>query len=112
MKIGIALLTKDNVYSIEGELPTRPTGDKEILEYLIDRCEGFVCSRNTEKKLPIRWLEKPFTNDLNLGIETFKTYPPDILLINRSSDTREGKKLRLDGWKKTNLEVWIKDSNA
>jgi len=112
MRVGIALLTKDNVYSINDELPIRPSDDKEILQYLIDRCKGFVCSMNTEKKLPIKWLEKPFMDDLNLGIETFETHPPDILLINRSSDTRDGKKLRLDGWKKTNLEVWIKDSNA
>jgi len=110
MKVGIVLLTHDNVYSVgTDELPVRPAGDKEILQYLVDRCDGFVCSLNTQAKLPSEWLEKPFKDELNLGIKTFETNPPDLLLINRSSDTRDGKKLRLDGWKKTTLEVWIKD---
>ena len=104
MRIGSLLLTADDVYVKDGRLPIRPDHDKEWLKYLCKRGK-VIASPNTIKDLP-DWIEYGKPWDLNLGIKTLYTDPPDILLISRSIDKMDGKKFDLSKWEKVEVEVW------
>ena len=126
---GLVLLDIEHRYIVNGELPERPTFDKKFLLSLVkDR----VClaSENTINDLP-----KSITNSclevtengyltwtVNLGIKTFKEFPPDVFFISRTpSDislprTDKDKYFDID-WLNNlydivishhNLEIWIR----
>ena len=98
--IGIVLVSKDWYYLDEnGELPTRPSFDKDLL---LGLCTGldYICSDNTEKELPASLRQrlgiKSLTPEINLGIKTFKEYPPDIFFVVKSKQAlHNGKKFDL-----------------
>lgn len=126
---GIVLLDRLNRYIVDGKLPERPDFDKKFLLSLVkDR----VClaSANTFKDLPrsittssVEITENGYLNwTVNLGIKTFKEFPPDIFFISRSpSDigvptTNKDKYFDIE-WLNTlydivishhNLEIWIR----
>jgi len=88
---GIVLLDRLNRYIVDGKLPERPDFDKKFLLSLVkDR----VClaSANTIKDLPrsintssVEITENGYLNwTVNLGIKTFKEFPPDVFFISRS----------------------------
>ena len=88
---GIVLLDRLNRYIVDGKLPERPDFDKKFLLSLVkDR----VClaSANTIKDLPrsittsiVEITENGYLNwTVNLGIKTFKKFPPDVFFISRS----------------------------
>ena len=88
---GIVLLDGLNRYIVDGKLPERPDFDKKFLLSLVkDR----VClaSANTFKDLPksittstVEITENGYLNwTVNLGIKTFKEFPPDVFFISRS----------------------------
>lgn len=126
---GLVLLDRLDRYMVNGKLPERPTFDKKFLLSLVkDR----VClaSKNTINDLP-----KSITNSclevtengyltwtVNLGIKTFKEFPPDVFFISRTpSDiglprTDKDKYFDID-WLNNlynivishhNLEIWIR----
>lgn len=126
---GLVLLDIEHRYIVNGKLPERPTFDKKFLLSLVkDR----VClaSKNTINDLP-----KSITNSclevtengyltwtVNLGIKTFKEFPPDVFFISRTpSDiglprTDKDKYFDID-WLNNlydivishhNLEIWIR----
>lgn len=91
--IGIVLVSRDGYYlDSEGDLPERPKGDKKFLVNLVYN-KIVLCSTNTLKDLPrsIYISAAGFTTDptakydVNLGINTFKSAPPDIMLVVRSN---------------------------
>jgi hypothetical protein len=101
--IGIVLISADGYYlGPNGELPKRPWFDKDLL---LGICKGMniLCSPNTERTLPASICKVANTvnssthmKDVNLGISTFKTTPPDILILVQSSQfLGEGKKFDL-----------------
>lgn len=127
---GIVLLDRLNRYIVDGKLPERPDFDKKFLLSLVkDR----VClaSANTIKDLPrsittssVEITENGYLNwTVNLGIKTFKEFPPDVFFISRSpADTvipirnSEDKYFDIE-WLNTlydivishhNLEIWIR----
>lgn len=89
--IGLVLLDQLNRYMVDGKLPTRPAFDKE---FLLKMVKNKVClaSTNTIKDLPksitnscLEITENGYLNwNVNLGIKTFKEFPPDIFFISRS----------------------------
>lgn len=91
VKFGIVLLDQLDRYIVNGRLPSRPDFDKDLLLAL---CNGRDClaSENTFKDLPgsVKNLVKSITTianseyEVNLGIKTFKEYPPDIFFISRT----------------------------
>ena len=89
--VGLVLLDSENRYMVNGELPERPDFDKTFLLSLVkDR----VClaSENTIKDLPksvtnscLEITENGYLNwTVNLGIQTFKEFPPDVFFISRA----------------------------
>ena len=127
---GIVLLDRLNRYIVDGKLPERPDFDKKFLLSLVkDR----VClaSANTFKDLPrsittssVEITENGYLNwTVNLGIKTFKEFPPDIFFISRSPAdavipirNSEDRYFDID-WLNTlydivishhNLEIWIR----
>ena len=93
--IGLVLLDQINRYMVNGEIPKRPDFDKE---FLLNVIKNKVClaSENTIKDLPksianscLEITENGYLNwEVNLGIKTFKEFPPDVFFISRSpSDT-------------------------
>ena len=127
--IGIVLLSADNYYvGLSDELPPRPHFDKALL---LAVCKGMdvLCSANTEKGLPksvkqvANTVNVPSTlKDVNLGIATFKSDPPDVLLLVRSRGLLYGGKLFDIPWLFTNytcvsgnttcvdaVSVWLKN---
>jgi hypothetical protein len=97
--IGIVLLSLDDYYlSADGELPARPLFDKELLLALCKNA-NIGCSPNTEKALPksIRDVASTINSttwrpNVNLGIRTFRTAPPDIMLVVRGNNWLNGGK--------------------
>ena len=91
VKLGIVLLDQLDRYIVNGRLPSRPDFDKDLLLAL---CKNKNCltSENTFKDLPKSLIElvKSITTmansgyEVNLGIKTFKEYPPDIFFISRT----------------------------
>lgn len=89
--IGLVLLDQINRYMVNGEIPKRPDFDKE---FLLNIVKSRVClaSENTIKDLPksvtnscLEITENGYLNwTVNLGIKTFKEFPPDIFFISRS----------------------------
>lgn len=109
--IGMVLLSIDNYYlGPNGELPARPYFDKDLLLAL---CKGMnvLCSPNTEKDLPKSVFNAANTvnsvahlKDVNLGIATFKTNPPDIMLVVHGHNwLHEGKPFD-DAWLQDNYK--------
>ena len=126
---GIVLLDKLNRYIVDGKLPERPDFDKQ---FLISLVKNRVClaSENTIKDLPksittsiLEITENGYLNwTVNLGIQTFKEFPPDVFFISRApSDievptTDKDKYFDID-WLNNlydiviahhNLEIWIR----
>lgn len=89
--IGLVLLDQINRYMVNGEIPKRPDFDKALL---LNMVKNKVClsSENTIKDLPksitnncLEITENGYLNwEVNLGIKTFKEFPPDIFFISRS----------------------------
>ena len=88
---GVVLLDRVGRYMVNGELPERPDFDKKFLLSLV---KNRIClaSENTIKDLPksianscLEITENGYLNwTVNLGIKTFKEFPPDIFFISRS----------------------------
>jgi hypothetical protein len=119
MTQGIVLLSKDSFYlTNSGELPLRPTWDKQFITELI-RGKVVLCSFATLRSLPSSMFAvASFTTDvnakydINFGIDTFKTARPDQLLVVRSlKDMGDGKKFNLRNWhniyKSKELEIYV-----
>ena len=127
--IGLVLLDQLNRYMVDGKLPTRPAFDKD---FLLNIVKNKVClvSNNTIKDLPksitnscLEITENGYLNwTVNLGIKTFKEFPPDVFFISRTpSDigvpkTNKDKYFDID-WLNNlydivishhNLEIWIR----
>lgn len=126
---GIVLLDRLNRYIVDGKLPERPDFDKKFLLSLV---KNRVClaSANTLKDLPrsittstVEITENGYLNwTVNLGIKTFKQFPPDVFFISRSpadTDAPESDKDKYFDiyWLNTlydivishhNLEIWIR----
>lgn len=126
---GIVLLDRLNRYLVNGELPERPDFDKKFLLSLVkDR----VClaSAATIKDLPksitnscLEITENGYLNwTVNLGIKTFKEFPPDVFFISRSPSDIGAPKSDKDKYfdiewlnnlydiviSHHNLEIWIR----
>lgn len=91
---GIVLLDRLNRYIVDGKLPERPDFDKKFLLSLV-KDKVCLASANTLKDLPrsittstVEITEIGYLNwTVNLGIKTFKEFPPDVFFISRSPDT-------------------------
>lgn len=93
MIVGIVLLAQDDCYvGPNGELPERPAFDKKFITQLA-KGRNIVCSENTAKVLPnsIKRVANDVTQknqcqstDVNFGISTFRSTPPDMMIIIRS----------------------------
>lgn len=128
--IGLVLLDHINRYMVNGEIPKRPDFDKT---FLLNMVKNKVClaSENTIKDLPksitnscLEITENGYLNwEVNLGIKTFKEFPPDIFFISRSTlyevnhSLYEQDKFFDMYWLETkynrvishhNLEIWIR----
>lgn len=127
--IGLVLLDTENRYLVNGELPERPYFDKEFLLRLV---KNKVClaSESTIKDLPksvttscLEITENGYLNwNVNLGIKTFKEFPPDIFFISRSPSDTDAPKSDKDKYfdiywlnnlydiviSHHNLEIWIR----
>lgn len=128
--IGVVLLDRLDRYLINGKLPERPDFDKDFLLRLVAN-KVCLASENTISELP-----KSITNScleitenghlnwtVNLGIKTFKEFPPNIFFISRTPAyepnmlrTNKDKYFDIE-WLKSNydivishhnLEIWIK----
>ena len=117
MKVGIMLLSQDNMYvDKNGKLPKRPKFDKELLTALV-KGQMFTCSENTFEDLPDSILKNAFYTrgrdyDINLGVATFRN-APHLLIVTRSEEYLQGgKHFSLKGYKRyfegNGLELWIK----
>lgn len=91
VKIGVVLLDQLDRYIVNGKLPSRPDFDKEFLLNLVKN-KKCIASDNTMQDLPpsifnsvdsINAVEVT-DYDVNLGIKTFKEYPPDIFFVSRT----------------------------
>ncbi len=88
---GIVLLDRLNRYIVDGKLPERPDFDKKFLLSLV-KDKLCLASANTIKDLPrsittstVEITENGYLNwTVNLGIKTFKEFPPDVFFISRS----------------------------
>lgn len=129
-KLGVVLLDQLNRYVVNERLPSRPDFDKE---FLVNICKDrhILTSENTLKTLPksitgiIRHLsiECETEYEVNLGIKTFKEFPPDIFFISRTPKyepvqfrSKNDKYFDIE-WLKANydivinhhnLEIWLK----
>ena len=118
MKVGIILLSQDNMYvDNHGRLPKRPDFDKELLVALV-KGQKFTCSENTFNDLPDSIMKNAYYTagrdyDVNLGIKTFKWDKPHLLLVTRSPQyLNSGKHFSLEGYNRyfdsPTLEIWIR----
>jgi hypothetical protein len=90
-KIGVVLLDQKNRYLVGEKLPKRPDFDKLFLSNMC-RDKKLLCSTNTLIDLPMSITNHcaSVTNigtddwEVNLGIKTFKEFPPDIFFISRT----------------------------
>lgn len=114
--IGIVLISTDGYYvGPNGELPKRPWFDKGLLLAL---CKGMnvLCSPNTKNDLPNSVIKVANTvnspiwqADVNLGISTFRSTPPDIMLVVRGTDNlNKGKKFDMQ-WLNDNYKCVSKN---
>lgn len=89
--IGLVLLDQINRYMVNGEIPKRPDFDKTFLLTMVKN-KLCLASENTIKDLPksiinscLEITENGYLNwEVNLGIKTFKEFPPDVFFISRS----------------------------
>ena len=105
MSLGICLISSDGYYlGANGELPTRPVWDKEVLKYL---AEGHVilCSPNTSVSLPQSIVERAkdividpeLEHDINFGIRTFAEAPPSVFLLVKSREPLlDGRRFKIE----------------
>lgn len=130
-KIGVVLLDRMDRYVVNGTIPTRPDFDKS---FLLELVKGRTClaSENTIKDLPnsiinssLEIIENGYLKwEVNLGIKTFKNFPPDIFFVSRTpidipiEPTSDRDKYFDINWLITNykaiishhnLEIWIKN---
>jgi len=111
--IGTILLSKDNKYiDKDGNLPSRPDYDKEMLKALV---KGHSVSAKGYNMLPpsIRAVCSDYNDNYTMPITIRELAEADILLVNRSSEILEGgKEFRLDNFKcikeENQIELWIK----
>lgn len=90
-KIGVVLLDQKNRYLLGEQLPKRPDFDKLFLSNLC-KDKKLLCSVNTLAELPTSItstcasVTSVGTEDweVNLGIKTFKEFPPDIFFVSRT----------------------------
>ncbi len=116
IKIGIILISKDGYYvGDKGQLPKRPSFDKELITYLATN-EVVLCSENTFKDIPpsIRKVVKDLTTDkdadwtVNFGISTFKEKCDIFYIIHSNENLDNGKYFNIDRLKKMyNIESEI-----
>lgn len=121
--IGLVLLDQENRYLVNNELPKRPDFDKQFLLNLVNN-KICLASENTIKDLPksitnscLEITENGYLNwTVNLGIKTFKEFPPAIFFISRSQESntslysKEDKYFDID-WLKSNYDLVISHHN-
>lgn len=108
--IGSILLNKHNHYLVNGKLPLRPNGDKELLSAIV---ANGVISRQGWAMLPKSIRERYVMSyaDSNVAITISELGKADILLVNRALDEEihTFKEFRLDKhYKVAEVEVWLK----
>ena len=110
--VSTILLTQDNCYLCDGELPHRPQFDKQFLSALI---EGEIISEEAAKLLPKSMTDKvlDITNEIEPTIPiTIKEIDglTDILIVVRSNMSCNGKKFRFDNFDRIlrtgGIEIW------
>jgi len=114
MKVGLILLTENNVYvSNEGNLPKRPPFDKALLKSIVS---GEKVSLQGYETLPPS-IQAIIAQGPAQGGDTFPITIPEIgtvklLIISRSNVEMEGKQFRMDNFrrlvKQDQLELWIR----
>lgn len=108
--IGTILLNRHNHYLVNGNLPLRPEGDKELLSALV---ANGVVSRQGWPLLP-RSVQQRYVMsyaDSNIAVTIPELGRADILLVNRAldEDVYTAKEFRLNKHKKVaEVEVWLK----
>lgn len=109
--IGTILLNRHNHYLVNGELPKRPDGDKELLQAIV--CNGLVTAEGA-KLLP-KSILRPYAMayaDNRVAVTIPELGQADILLVNRAKDEDifTWKEFRLDNHHKVaEVEVWLKN---
>jgi len=111
--ISTILLSLDNCYvDTNGDLPTRPSFDKELLNGI---CKNQSVSPDGFKMLPPS-IQKNVnvSNAYTLGITIPEINDSDIILVIRNDELLNGKKFRFDNFKllvkESQLELWGKVS--
>lgn len=128
--IGLVLLDRKDRYLVNGKIPVRPDFDKQFLLNMVSN-KACLASINTINDLPdsiinscLEITENGHLNwTVNLGIKTFKEFPPDIFFISRTPayepvqvKSKNDKYFDIE-WLKSNydigisnhdLEIWIK----
>ena len=109
--IGTILLNSHNHYLVNGKLPLRPEGDKDLLRALV--CQGLV-SQDGYNLLPesIQKRLQKCIPDGKIAITIPELGKADILLVNRAIDEEVHlyKEFRLDNHHKVaEVEVWLKN---
>lgn len=107
--IAMVLLTEDDSYEVEGRLPQRPIGDKNILRGFY---KNTYRDRLKKTELPDSIANVMSITPTELPVRIRDIGKSDIIIVNRSKEYTEGKetkKFRLDGYHRTTMEVWVKD---
>lgn len=98
--VGTLLLSRDGYYvGKDGELPSRSSWDKQFVTDLV-KGKTVICSASTLATIPDSMMNilksihvhAPFKADVNMGIDTFVDYAPDMLLVFHSTDCLRGGK--------------------
>jgi len=114
MKIAIVLLSKDGYYlGPNGELPKRPSWDKEFITLLAEG-KTVLCSENTFKTLPpsIKKVAAGITTNpeddwqVNFGIKTYNEISDYFLIITSTEDLDGGKKFDMSRIRE-NYAPWV-----
>ncbi len=111
--IGTVLLSLDGYYvGPNGELPARPWFDKQLLLAIVkgNKCVGSSATivdlpnSVTDAAKGVSSNNIDGTATVNLGIATFKSCPPDVMLVTVSSKALGGGKAFDVNWLVTNYE--------
>lgn len=111
--IGTVLLSLDGYYvGLNGELPTRPWFDKQLLLAIVkgNKCVGSSATildlpnSVTDAAKGVSSNNIDGTATVNLGIATFKSCPPDIMLVTVSSKKLSGGKAFDNNWLHANYD--------
>lgn len=111
--IGTVLLSLDGYYvGPNGELPARPWFDKQLLLAIVkgNKCVGSSATivdlpnSVTDAAKGVSSNNIDGTATVNLGIATFKSCPPDVMLVTISSKALGGGKAFDTNWLVTNYE--------